>query len=158
LPSESCYISNNLALYLDSVGMDHVRGAPNHPPTQGKIESYHSSMKNVIKLENYYCPEELIYRLDEFVVYYNNNRYHESLQNVTPADVYFGRDKKILKNRTLTKQKTMKERRILRFLNSKMYDLTLLYIIPLCEDLYSFKKNHQDLRFIEIVKKIGLWK
>ena len=138
--------------------MDHVRGAPNHPPTQGKIESYHSSMKNVIKLENYYCPEELIYRLDEFVVYYNNNRYHESLQNVTPADVYFGRDKKILKNRTLTKQKTMKERRILRFLNSKMYDLTLLYIIPLCEDLYSFKKNHQDLRFIEIVKKIGLWK
>jgi len=39
-----------------------------------------------------------------------------------------------------------------------MYDLTLLYIIPLCEDLYSFKKNHQDLRFIEIVKKIGLWK
>ena len=98
--------------------MDHVRGAPNHPQTQGKIESYHSSMKNVIKLENYYCPEELIYRLDEFVDYYNNNRYYESLQNLTPADVYFGRDKKILKNRTLTKQKTMKERRILHLLNS----------------------------------------
>ena len=115
-------------------------------------------MKNVIKLENYYCPEELIYRLDEFVDYYNNNRYYESLQNLTHADVYFGRDKKILKNRTLTKQKTMKERRILSFLNSKTYDLTLLYIIPLCEDLYSFKKNRQHPRFIEIVKKIGLWK
>ena len=36
-------------------------------------------------------PVELIYRLNEFVDYYNNNRYHESLQNVTPADVYFGR-------------------------------------------------------------------
>ena len=114
----SCYISNNLALYLDSVGMDHVRGAPNHPQTQGKIERYHRSMKNVIKLEYYYSPEELIYRLNEFVDYYNNNRYHESLQNVTPADVYFGRDKKILKNRTFTKQKTMKERRILHLLNS----------------------------------------
>ena len=98
--------------------MDHVRGAPNHPQTQGKIERYHRSMKNVIKLEHYYSPEELIYRLNEFVDYYNNNRYHESLQNVTPADVYFGRDKKILKNRTLTKQKTMKERRILHLLNS----------------------------------------
>tara|TARA_B100000749_G_C18295807_1_gene410384 strand:- start:147 stop:758 length:612 start_codon:yes stop_codon:yes gene_type:complete len=114
----SCYISNNLALYLDSVGMDHVRGAPNHPQTQGKIERYHRSMKNVIKLEHYYSPEELIYRLNEFVDYYNNNRYHESLQNVTPANVYFGKDKKILKNRTLTKQKTMKERRILHLLNS----------------------------------------
>ncbi len=114
----SCYISNNLALYLDSVGIDHVRGAPNHPQTQGKIERYHRSMKNVIKLEHYYSPEELIYRLNEFVDHYNNYRYHESLQNVTPADLYFGRDKKILKNRTLTKQKTMKERRILHLLNS----------------------------------------
>ena len=55
----SCYISNNLADYLESVGMNHVRGAPNHPQTQGKIERYHRSMKNVIKLEHYYSPDEL---------------------------------------------------------------------------------------------------
>jgi len=55
----SCYISNNLAAYLESVGMDHVRGAPNHPQTQGKIERYHRSMKNVVKLEHYYSPGEL---------------------------------------------------------------------------------------------------
>ena len=107
----SCYISNNLADYLESVGMDHVRGAPNHPQTQGKIERYHRSMKNVIKLEHYYSPDELRYRLKEFVDYYNNQRYHESLQNVTPADVYFGRDKMILRNRELIKQKTIKNRR-----------------------------------------------
>ena len=106
----SCYISNNLAVFLDSVGMTHVRGAPNHPQTQGKIERYHRSMKNVIKLENYYSPEELERRLTEFVDYYNNKRYHESLQNVTPADVYFGRDKNILRNRSLMKQKTMQDR------------------------------------------------
>jgi transposase InsO family protein len=114
----SCYISSNLADYLDSVGMDHVRGAPNHPQTQGKIERYHRSMKNVIKLEHYYSPEQLKYRLNEFVNYYNNQRYHESLQNVTPADVFFGRDKQILKNRNLMKQKTMRKRKKLHLLNS----------------------------------------
>jgi len=114
----SCYISNNLATFLDTVGMDHVRGAPNHPQTQGKIERYHRSMKNVIKLEHYYSPEELKYRLHEFVDYYNNQRYHESLKNVTPADVFFGRDKQILKNRRLMKQKTMNKRRKLHLLNS----------------------------------------
>ena len=105
-------------MYLDSVGMDHVRGTPNHPQTQGKIERYHRSMKNVIKLENYYSPKELKYRLKEFIDYYNNHRYHESLKNVTPADVYFGRDKIILKNRSLMKQKTMLKRRKLHLLNS----------------------------------------
>jgi len=116
----SCYISNNLAVYLDIVGMAHVRGAPNHPQTQGKIERYHRSMKNVIKLENYYSPEELERRLSEFVDYYNNNRYHESLQNVTPADVYFGRDKQILRNRSLIKQKTIQNRRKLHLLNKSI--------------------------------------
>jgi transposase InsO family protein len=114
----SCYISNNLADYLDSVGMDHVRGAPNHPQTQGKIERYHRSMKNVVKLEHYYSPDQLRYRLTEFVDYYNNKRYHESLKNVTPADVYFGRDRQILKRRELMKQKTIKNRRKLNLLSS----------------------------------------
>lgn len=113
----SCYISNNLAAYLDSVGMDHVRGAPNHPQTQGKIERYHRSMKNVVKLEHYYSPDQLRYRLTEFVDYYNNKRYHESLQNVTPADVYFGRASQILKKRKLMKLKTMKNRRKINLLN-----------------------------------------
>ncbi len=98
--------------------MDHIRGAPNHPQTQGKIERYHRSMKNVIKLEHYFSPGELKYRLKEFVDYYNNRRYHESLQNVTPADVYNGRDKQILKTRNLMKQKTRYKRRNLHLLNS----------------------------------------
>ena len=113
----SCYISNNLADYLDSVGMAHVRGAPNHPQTQGKIERYHRSMKNVVKLEHYYSPDQLRYRLTEFVDYYNNKRYHESLNNVTPADVYFGKDRQILEKRKRMKQKTMRKRRKLNLLN-----------------------------------------
>ncbi|MCP4294275.1 MAG: transposase family protein, partial [Proteobacteria bacterium] len=107
----SCYISKELAQYIDDHDMEHVRGRPNHPQTQGKIERYHRSMKNVVKLENYYLPGDLINRLEQFVTYYNNHRYHESLQNLTPADVYFGRDRQILKQRELTKIKTMRKRR-----------------------------------------------
>ena len=92
--------------------MDHVRGAPNHPQTQGKIERYHRSMKNIIKLEHYYSPEELETHIAEFVDYYHNRRYHESLNNVTPADVYFGRDKEILARRDIIKQRTLLKRRL----------------------------------------------
>jgi hypothetical protein len=66
---------------------------------QGKIERWHRSMKNVIKLRNYYTPEELEQAIAEWVAYYNYERYHESLNNVTPADVYFGRRKEILQER-----------------------------------------------------------
>ncbi len=107
----SCYISSELSGYIQDKGMSHVRGRPNHPQTQGKIERYHRSMKNVVKLENYYLPGDLVHRLNEFVEYYNNDRYHESLNNLTPADVYFGRDETILNQRKLTKIKTMKKRR-----------------------------------------------
>ena len=82
-----------------------------HPQTQGKIERYHRTMKNVIKLDNYSSSEDLIKAIAEFVNYYNYERYHESLRNLTPADVYFGRDKQILKERSKNKEKTMKERR-----------------------------------------------
>ena len=107
----SCYISDELADYIEIKQMSHVRGKPNHPQTQGKIERYHRSMKNVVKLENYYSPEELKYRLGEFVEYYNDYRYHESLNNTTPSDVYYGRDQQILKKRTQIKANTMKQRR-----------------------------------------------
>ena len=73
-------------------------------------------MKNVVKLEHYFFPGELEAKLKEFVDYYNNERYHESLKNVTPADVYFGRDKEILHRRRNIKIQTIKER---RKLNSK---------------------------------------
>jgi putative transposase len=57
--------------------------------TQGEIERYHRSMKNRILLENYYLPGELELNIGEFVTYYNNCRYHESLDNLTPAESRF---------------------------------------------------------------------
>ena len=106
-----CYISGELKEYLNDQNMDHTRGAPYHPQTQGKIERYHRSMKNVIKLDNYYLPGDLEQEISKWVEYYNNERLHESLDNVTPADMYFGRKEKILTQRQIIKQKTLQQRK-----------------------------------------------
>ena len=107
----SCYISHELRSYLGIKGIKQINGKPCHPQTQGKIERYHRSMKNVIKLDNYYSPEDLYKAVASFVDYYNNHRYHESLNNLTPADVYFGRSQQILDERKRIKEATLKERR-----------------------------------------------
>ena len=109
----SSYISGDLAKWLGEQGVDHVRGAPNHPQTQGKIERWHQTLKNRILLENYYLPGALEHAIDDFVDHYNHRRYHESIGNLTPADVYFGRSEGILKERRKTKERTLKERRLL---------------------------------------------
>lgn len=69
-------------------------------------------MKNRILLENYYLPSDLRQQIDAFVDQYNHRRYHESLQNLTPADVYFGRGHTVLKQRERIKRKTIETRRL----------------------------------------------
>ena len=85
-----------------------MRGAPCHPQTQGKIERWHQTLKNRILLENYYLPGDLEAQIGRFVEHYNHRRYHESLQNLTPADVYFGRGQTILLQRERIKRDTIK--------------------------------------------------
>jgi len=100
-----------LKKYLDEQKMQHIRSKTYHPMTQGKIERYFRSMKNLILLDIYYSPEELRSRICEWVDYYNNHRYHEAIDNVTPSDKYFGRDREILERRQKTKAKTLQQRR-----------------------------------------------
>jgi transposase InsO family protein len=106
-----CFISKELAEYLQKRELQHTRGRPYHPMTQGKIERYHRSLKNVVKLRNYYLPWELEKEIGGFVQYYNHQRVHESLDNVTPADVYHGRAREIQTARERLKQQTLKRRR-----------------------------------------------
>ncbi|GAB5430330.1 MAG: IS3 family transposase [Devosia indica] len=107
------YIAQDLADYIRANGMDHVRGAPLHPQTQGKIERWHQTLKNRILLENYFLPGDLESQILAFVEHYNHRRYHESLDNVTPADAYFGRAEAIIKHRERIKRKTIQHRRLL---------------------------------------------
>ena len=106
------YIAGELADYIEAQRMSHVRGAPFHPQTQGKIERWHQTLKNRILLENYFLPGDLEGQIEAFVEHYNHQRYHESLDNVTPADAYFGRAQIILKQRERIKQQTIKRRRL----------------------------------------------
>jgi transposase InsO family protein len=108
----SSYISGDLAEWLDDQGMEHVRGAPYHPQTQGKIERWHQTLKNRVLLEHYYLPGQLETQIETFVEHYNHCRYHESLSNLTPADVYFGRGQTILLQRERIKRKTIELRRL----------------------------------------------
>ena len=82
---------------------------------EGKIERWHRSLKNQVLLENYYLPGELKSRIAEFVDYYNSERYHESLNNLTPEDVYTGRGQTVLNRRRKIKQKPINQRRRLYY-------------------------------------------
>ena len=106
-----CFISNALREYMATRAMKHTRGKPYHPMTQGKIERYHRSLKNVVKLQNYYLPWELEREVERFVRYYNHERVHESLGNLTPEDVYLGRDREIRTARERVKEQTLRRRR-----------------------------------------------
>ena len=80
--------------------------------TQPGAERWHQTLKNRILLENYFLPGDLEGQIEAFVEHYNHQRYHESLDNVTPADAYFGRAQTIIKQRERIKRQTIEHRRL----------------------------------------------
>jgi putative transposase len=105
------FIADALKEYLRPYDIRQIHGRAHHPQTQGKIERYHRSMKSIVKLTTFFFPWELEQAIADFVAYYNYERYHESLDNVTPAAVYFGRQEEVLTQREVIKQQTLLERR-----------------------------------------------
>jgi putative transposase len=105
------YVSEQLASFLKQYDITHIHGKPFHPQTQGKIERYHRSLKSLLCLENFYFPWQLEQTIAAFIDHYNNHRYHEALDNVTPADMYFGRSTHILDQRAALKRRTLALRR-----------------------------------------------
>jgi transposase-like protein len=93
----SAYISKELGDYLAERETAHTRDRPYHPMTQGKIERYHRTLKNVVTLQKYYAPWELEREFERFVHRYTEEHYHESLGNLTPADVYHGRAREVVR-------------------------------------------------------------
>jgi putative transposase len=69
--NRACFISHELKKYLEVHEIPHIRTKVYHPMTQGKIERYHRSMKNLILLDNDYAPAELTARIREWVDYDN---------------------------------------------------------------------------------------
>lgn len=110
-----CYVSSELRSWLKDNKVPHTRGKPYHPQTQGKIERWHRTLKDRILLENHYLPGDLERQLDDFITHYNQRRYHESLNNLTPACVFTGQAHAVLKKRNDIKLKTLALRKKLHF-------------------------------------------
>ena len=105
------YISRQFNQYLRLVGIRHITASPFHPQTNGKIERYHRTLKGEINQVPYDMPGELREAIRAFIEYYNYQRYHEGLGNVTPYDVYTGRHLEIIQKRKEVKSRTLVARR-----------------------------------------------
>jgi putative transposase len=105
------YISQQFNQYLRLVGIKHITASPFHPQTNGKIERYHRTLKGEINQVPHDMPGELKEAIRAFIEYYNYQRYHEGLGNVTPYDVYTGRHLEIIQRRKEVKSKTLAARR-----------------------------------------------
>ena len=99
-----------LSDYLDNRNIRHIFGKPYHPQTQGKVERFNRTIKDHIFVVPYDSPEKMQAALMEAVDWYNN-RPHESLQNVSPNDVYAGRKEEILERRAKKKELTIARRK-----------------------------------------------
>ena len=106
------FLGKALDEFLELRAMQHIKASPFHPQTNGKLERYHRTAKAKVNLLVYHSPEELTEAMASFVAYYNYQRYHEALRNVTPADVYYGRREAILASREEVKQRTLNQRRL----------------------------------------------
>jgi putative transposase len=69
------------------------------------------SVKSEINLQPSNMPSELKEAIGVFVTYYNFQRYHEGLGNVTPHDVFTGRHLTTIAKRKEVKSKTSQDRR-----------------------------------------------
>ncbi len=106
----SGYLSQQFSEYLKLAGIRHIIASPYHPQTNGKIERYHRTIKGEVNLMPYEIPSELKEAIKAFIEYYNYQRYHEGLSDVTPYDVYTGRHLEILQRRKESKSRTLQAR------------------------------------------------
>ncbi|MFQ5873595.1 MAG: transposase [Dehalococcoidia bacterium] len=105
------YLSRRFSEYLRLVGIRHIVASPYHPQTNGKMERYHRTVKGDISLLPYETPSALEEAIGSFVHFYNYQRYHEALEDVTPFDVYTGRRLEVLQRRKEAKSRALEARR-----------------------------------------------
>jgi transposase InsO family protein len=90
-----------LAIELDGLGIRHWvgQGEPDKPA-------------RMIAAPSSFLPGDLEAQIAAFIDDYNHRRYHESIENITPADVYCGRGPTILAEQQRMKRPTIANRRL----------------------------------------------
>ena len=104
------FLARALEDYLRMLGIRHIYCSPYHPQTNGKLERFHETLKARLNLLVYTSPEALREAAAEFIGFYNQQRYHQGIGNVTPADLYYRRLEEILKRRKVQKQEILESR------------------------------------------------
>ena len=107
----SGYISRAFREYLHLVGIRHILASPFHPQTNGKLERYHRTLKTDVNQVPYEVVQDLEAAVRDFVGFYNYQRYHKALGDVTPVDVLEGRRDAILARRKQVQRETFERRR-----------------------------------------------
>lgn len=107
----SGYVSRAFREYMGMVGIRHILASPFHPQTNGKLERYHRTLKDDVNQVPYEVVEDLEGAIRGFVEFYNYQRYHKALKDVTPADVLEGRSDAILARRKEVQRETFERRR-----------------------------------------------
>ena len=92
--------------------MKHVSGAPFSLTIQGKKERGHQITKNRVLLVNYNLSEGIEHQIKARVGYSYTQRDDERLNSVTPADVYFEREKAIMRQGNKIKKLTLWQYRL----------------------------------------------
>ena len=104
------FLARALENYLRMLEIRHIYCSSYHPQTNGKLERFHETLQVRMNLLVFTSRAALRAAMTEFIEFYNYHRYHEGIGNVTPADVYYGRQEEILKRRKEQKQVTIDAR------------------------------------------------
>jgi transposase InsO family protein len=106
-----CFEAEKTLKHLSDLNIRPVFARAHHPQTNGKIERLHRTMKEYVNLIVHEQPWELATAITNFYYFYNHERYHEALGNVTPADIYFGTAQARVERRKAVQARTKHERR-----------------------------------------------
>jgi transposase InsO family protein len=76
---------------LKQQGIDHVRSAPHHPMTLGKIERFWRTIWEEFLSEAVFASfADACQRIDHWIHYYNHQRPHQGIDGACPADRFYG--------------------------------------------------------------------
>jgi len=81
------FVARDFKAFIRQCGMTHVRTSPYYPQSNGKIERWHKSLKGeCIRPGTPLSLEDARRLVNQFVMYYNQERLHSAIGYVTPKD------------------------------------------------------------------------